>query len=231
MKNDIAYPSDIFVKFNTLNLSLQGNEVNLSQVESALSGFKNKLALNQQNSARREFFQFSSLPQLDTSNNGNVDVETYVQQAKIQEMHEDMQVQFQDVFQLEIPNRVIHPLIKISEQGIFAEELITLQNDFELKPKFSVSLQSFWPQSGIRVKYPYMWDQVKIIFIAFSSLYLVEHAFSAVTVLLNHRRNRLDIVRQGDLQLLMTKIEPDIKKLTNCTKLILLTRVKCRFKL
>ena len=52
---------------------------------------------------------------------------------------EDMKVPFQDVYQLEIPDWVIHPFINISGQGILAEELIILQNDFELKPKFSVS--------------------------------------------------------------------------------------------
>ena len=43
VKKDIAYLSDIFAKFNELNLSLQGNEVNLIKVKSALSGFKSKL--------------------------------------------------------------------------------------------------------------------------------------------------------------------------------------------
>ena len=43
VKNDIACLSDIFAKFNALNLSLQGNEVNLIQVKLALYGLKNKL--------------------------------------------------------------------------------------------------------------------------------------------------------------------------------------------
>ena len=69
-------------------------------------------------------------------------VKTY--SKHIQELHEDMKVRFRNVFQLEIPDWVIDPYINISEQGILAEELITLQNNFELKPKFSVSYQSFW---------------------------------------------------------------------------------------
>ena len=58
-----------------------------------------------------------------------------------------------------------------------------------------------------------MWHQVKFFFIAFPSSYLVERAFSAVTALLDNRRNRLDIVRQGDLRLFLTTMEPNIKKL------------------
>ena len=94
--------------------------------------------LYQQNLARRKFFQFSNLQLRDTSNNGISSVKKY--NKHIQELHEDMKVRFQDVFQLEIPDWVIDPYINISEQGNHAEELITLQNNFELKPKFSVSL-------------------------------------------------------------------------------------------
>ena len=122
-----------------------------------------------------------------------------------------MEVRFLDVFQLEIPDWIIHPFNDIFEQGILAEKLITLQNDFE--PKFSISYQSFWLQSKIKVKYRHACDRVKIFYIVFPSSYLVERAFSAVTGLLDNKRNRLDIVRRGDLRLFPTKIEPNIKKL------------------
>jgi len=45
VRNDTAYLSDIFAKFNALNLALQGNEVNLFKVKSAMSGLKNKLVV------------------------------------------------------------------------------------------------------------------------------------------------------------------------------------------
>ena len=123
--------------------------------------------MNQQNLARREFFQFSSLQHLESSNTGisNVDVETY--NKHIQELHEDMKVRVQDVFQLEIPDLVIDPFVNISEQGVLAKERVTLQNDYELKPKFSVSYQSFWLQSGIKVKYPCRWDRLKFFSLHF----------------------------------------------------------------
>ena len=108
-------PVRYICQINALNLSLQGNEINLIQVKSALSGFKNKLVLYQQNLAGREFFQFFSLQLLnDTSNNGisNVDVETY--SKHIQKLHEDMKAWFHDVFQLEIHGWVIDPFINIS---------------------------------------------------------------------------------------------------------------------
>jgi len=41
-----------------------------------------------------------------------------------------------------------------------------------------------------------VWDRVKLFFIAFSSFYVVERAFSAVITLLENKRNRLDIVKR-----------------------------------
>ena len=78
-----------------------------------------------------------------------------------------LEVRFLNAFQLEIPDWIIHPFNDIFEQGILAEKLIALQNDFELEPKFSISYQSFWLQSEIQVKYRHVWDGVKIFFIAF----------------------------------------------------------------
>ena len=70
IRNDSAYISDVFAKFNGLNLFFQGNKINLINVKSVLSGFNNKLTLYQRNLARRDLFQFASLQQLD-SRNGN----------------------------------------------------------------------------------------------------------------------------------------------------------------
>ena len=41
-KNDIAYLSDIFTKFNEVNLQLQGNDVKLIKVKSAICTFLSK---------------------------------------------------------------------------------------------------------------------------------------------------------------------------------------------
>ena len=141
--------------------------------------------LCQRNLARREFFEFSSLQQLDTSDKGisNVVVETYGK--RIKQLHEDTEeVRFLNVFQFEISDWIIHPFNDISEQGILAEELITLQNDFERKPKFSISYQSFWMQSEIKVKYRHTWDRVKSFFIATFSFQLI---FGRACVQCRHR--------------------------------------------
>jgi len=48
---------------------------------------------------------------------------------------------------------------------------------------------------------------------AFPMSYLVEAAFSRVSQMLSKDRNRLDIVKRGDLRLSLTSIEPNINKL------------------
>ena len=49
VRNNIAYLSEIFAKFNELSLSFQGSKINLIEVKSVLSGFDNKLVVCQNN--------------------------------------------------------------------------------------------------------------------------------------------------------------------------------------
>ncbi|KAK2712717.1 hypothetical protein QYM36_011415 [Artemia franciscana] len=49
--------------------------------------------------------------------------------------------------------------------------------------------------------------------IAFPTSYLVEAGFSRLSSMLSKDRNRLDIIKRGDLRLPLTSIEPNINKL------------------
>ena len=96
--------------------------------------------------------QFSSLQQLDIHSDcviSNADIE--VHSKHLQKLQADMEVRFQDVFQLEVPDWIIDPFGNItSEHGIIEEERITLQSDIELKAKFRTSYQSLWLQNEIK---------------------------------------------------------------------------------
>lgn len=214
IKHDIAYLSDVFTKFIEVNLQLQGNEVNLIKVKSALSTFLSKLQLFKRNIARRELFQFPSLSELEKEKSiPDDDLQVYC--AHLDELHRDMSARFQDLFLLKIPDWVINPFLDISneETGMVEEELISLQNDIELRPKFKKSYQDFWLQKNISDRYPSLWNKVKMYFIAFPTSYLVERGFSAVTQLLSKQRNRLKITERGDLRLLLSAFQPDVEKL------------------
>ncbi|KFD45777.1 hypothetical protein M513_13355 [Trichuris suis] len=60
-------------------------------------------------------------------------------------------------------------------------------------------------------RYPRLWAVVEKLFVAFQSSYLAERGFSAVTDLLSKKRNRLQMVKRGDLRIMLTNISPDVK--------------------
>ena len=214
IKDDIAYLSDIFTKFNEVNLQLQGNDVNLIKVKSAISTFLSKCKLFKRNLARHELCQFPSLCELDKEKSiSDDDLQVYC--AHLEELQRDMSERFQDLLLLKIQDWVINPFLDVSneETGEAEEELISIQNDIELSPKFKKSYQDFWLQQKISDFYPVLWNKVKIYFIAFPTSYLVERGFSAVALLLSKQRNRLRITERGDLRLLLIEFQPDVEKL------------------
>ena len=93
------------------------------------------------------------------------------------------------------------------------EDLISLQNDVELKPRFKKSYQDFWLQKKISEHYPALWKTVKMLVIAFPTSYLVERGFSAVAQLVSKQRNRLQITERGDLRLRLSDFQPYVQKL------------------
>ena len=63
-KSDIAYLTDLYEKFNAMNLQLQGNMVTLIKCKTVVSSFIGKLKLFKQNIGRREYYQFPRLAEL-----------------------------------------------------------------------------------------------------------------------------------------------------------------------
>ncbi|KFD44807.1 hypothetical protein M513_14316, partial [Trichuris suis] len=108
-------------------------------------------------------------------------------------------------------DRVLDPFLA-GVEVTFQEELIEMQANEELKPKIKGGYTSFWVQQEIRQLYPRLRNVAKKFLIPFPSSYLVERGFSTVTDLLGKKRNRLQIVRRGDMRLLLTTIEPDVDK-------------------
>ena len=209
---DIGYLADLFARLNELNLQLQGDDTNLIKAKSSIGTFLSKLDIYKKNIGRRDFHQFPSLLELKET---ITDDDLLVYCAHLDQLSKDMSERFQDLLLLKIPDWVINPFLDISyeETGIVEEELVSLINDIELRPKFRKSYQDFWLQTGISDRYPHLWNKVKLYFIAFPTSYLVERGFSAVTQILTKQRNRLQITERGDLRLLLSSFKPDVEKL------------------
>ena len=68
---------------------------------------------------------------------------------------------------MEIPDWIINPFSDICMNDLelnVEEQLISLKNDFELKPLFKKSYQEFWLQKEISVRYPMLWNKAKLFF-------------------------------------------------------------------
>lgn len=213
IRHDIAYLSELFAKFNDMNLQLQGNDTNLIKAKSVVSTFIAKLTVLKRNIGRRELYQFPSLSEFEQKV-GIQDDDLQVFCDHLNTLHGDMSERFKDLLMMEIPDWVINPFSDI-EEGVLEEELIDLQNDIELKPKFKKSYQEFWLQKEISDRYPALWRVVKKLLVAFPTSYLVERGFSVVSLLLSKQRNRLHITERGDLRLMLSDIKPDIGKLVS----------------
>jgi hypothetical protein len=183
-KPDIAYLTDLFTKFNEVNLQLQGDNLNLIKTKSIIAAFLARINLMKQNIGRREFSQF---PNLSQTNCQDDDVSAYVQHLNA--LHTDFKTRFEDVLTMEIPQWIINPYGDIEESDVMLqEELIGISTNEELKVQFRKGYQQFWLQRDIPVTYPALWTIARKFLIAFPSSYLVERGFSAVSNLLTKKK-------------------------------------------
>ncbi|CAH1977859.1 unnamed protein product [Acanthoscelides obtectus] len=204
-KTDIGYSTDLFTKFNMVNLKLQSDSLNLIKTKSISSAFLARVKLMKQNIRRGEFSQFLNLSQTSCQED---DVSTYVQH------YLDFESRFEDILTIVIPPWIVNPYGDIEETNvIIQEELTELSTNEELKVQFKNGYQQFWLQNNIPVTYPVLWNIARKFLIYFLSSYLVERGFSAVTNLLTKNRNRLDIISRGDLRLTLTKLTPNVDNL------------------
>ncbi|KAE9523112.1 hypothetical protein AGLY_016499 [Aphis glycines] len=214
-KTDIAYMTDLFAKFNDINLQLQGDKLNFITTKSIISAFQKKLTLWKHNFGRNEFSQFPILSDLHKNSKISFD-DTQIYCQHLQSLDKDFSQRFDDILSLEIPQWVINPFVNIESAKLqYQEELIEISTNEMLKASFKngENLTEFWLQSTISQIYPGLWTVVQKLLIPFPSSYLVERGFSAVTNLITKKRNQLDIVKRGDLRLHLTNFEPNVKKL------------------
>ena len=167
-KTDIAYLTEMFSKFNEVNLQLQGDETSLIKAKSALSAFLSKLQHYSRNLGCREFRQFSCLSDLEKKTEvKDDDIAVYC--SNLAKLHRDMSVRFSDLFSLEIPDWVIDPFTEPSTEvpTHVEEELVILQNDEDLKPKFKTSYQVFGMQTAMQTL-PNPVERHQVVFHCFS---------------------------------------------------------------
>ena len=183
-KCDVFYLSDIFEKFNSLNKQLQENNSDLIFSKSAIAAFLRKLQLYKNNIRRRAFEQFPCLACID-SDLQDEDLALY--RKYLENIHEDMQTRFGDLFGMDIPTWVSIPFeVNVAEIELsFQEPLIELQSDEIMRAKFQDGKYNIWKTNNVATKYPLLWDKAQFYVTTFPTSYLVEVAFSRVSQMLS----------------------------------------------
>ncbi|KFD61358.1 hypothetical protein M514_12069, partial [Trichuris suis] len=172
-RGDIAYLSDLYFKFNEMNLQLQGDDLNLIKTKNVISAFVSKLLLFKQNLARGGFYQFPNLCGLKKTDS-ILDDDVHVYCDHLNMLHKEMHERYEDILTVTIPPWILDPYSNANEIETFLqEELIELQANEELKPRFKSGYSHFWLQYQIAALYPELWKVVKKFLVPFPSSYLV----------------------------------------------------------
>ena len=218
-KTDIAYLTDLFCIFNDLNLQLQGDDISLIEAKSKICNFMKKLRFFRENIGCWNLSHFPTLKlQIADTDTSIVDDDLLIYCDHLKSLLENMIERYQDLINMEIPNWVLNTFTYVCGSNIILviqEDLIAVKNDFELKPLFKKSYADFWLQKEIPERYPNLWEAIKLYFLAFPSSYMAERGFSAVSKLLTNQRNRLQIVKRGDMRILLSHIDPRVSELVS----------------
>jgi hypothetical protein len=209
----LAYLSDIFERINSLNTSLQGKECNVFLAHDRVSGFRKKLDLWCARVKRGSVEMFPTLE--DVVEKAGLQLGT-VQQVVIAHL-EGLREQFGEYFGEEIlanqwvRNPFSFPVSPCDRLTMQEEEaLVELNSNMDLKQKMTeVSLAHFW--LSVKTEFPHLSKKAMQVLLPFTSTYLCECGFSALTTIKNKYRSRLRV--EDDLRLFLSTVQPRISRL------------------
>ncbi|KFD47093.1 hypothetical protein M513_12003 [Trichuris suis] len=176
-----------------MNLHLQCDSLNLIKTKAVISAFVLKLVIYKRNLGLGEFCQLPLLAALK-KNAEVADDDILVYCHHLEMLRADFVKRFSDILSMKIPGSVVDRFCNVEEPETELQEEL---------------------QRQVAQRYPRLWAVVEKLFVAFQSSYLAERGFSAVTDLLSKKRNRLQMVKRGDLRIMLTNISPNVKKLVS----------------
>lgn len=220
----LAYLVDIFNQLNKLNLQLQGSGNNnlegmgnIFVFEDKLSAFISKIDLWISKIERGNYSAFETLkPIIDEQ---CVEIKVELQQNIIhhlQQLKNEFNRYFPECEENKTSNiqkLIRNPfIVNVSEvPDEFQEEIIELQHDSNCKDTFEsgIKLEDFWCQKAISFS---KIREIALRYLTlFSTTYLCEQGFSALLIIKNKKRNRLNV--SDDIRLALSTTEPRIQQL------------------
>ena len=208
----VAYIADVMHHLNELNLSLQGQQINVVTACEKVKAFKLKLSLW---SRRIENGNLANFPSLDEIANNSL-----LQNVKNEIIsHLKILVDSFDgyfsagelnYYQHWIINPFLFDLTKVSDDDNLKENLIEMKSCQELKLLFDKSkLEDFW--CAAMKAFPSLAMEAMTVLIPFSTTYNCESSFSTMMYIKNKYRNRLQL--EDDLRVATSKIEPSFERI------------------
>nr|XP_033506785.1 zinc finger BED domain-containing protein 5-like [Epinephelus lanceolatus] len=209
----LAYLSDIFDQINTLNTSLQGKECHVFLAHDQVSAFRKKLDLWCACVEQGSVEMFPTLEDVVEQTGLQLNC---VQQVVIAHL-KGLREQFGDYFGEEtlanqwVRNPFSFPVTPRDGLTLQEEEaLVELNSNMDLKQKMGeVSLAHFW--LSVETEFPHLTKKAVKVFIPFTSTYLCECGFSALTTIKSKYRSRLRV--EDDLRLFLSTAHPRINRL------------------
>jgi hypothetical protein len=215
----LAYLTDFFEALNNLNLTLQGRNSNLISSYDAIRAFLEKIQLWKR---RLESKNLSSFPRLNelVDEKGGDTPKAFVDNIKshLDSLSEEFSIYFPDIssddWSCSLTRNPFIVDINLLPQTL-QEEAIELKCNSGAKDDFkTLTLSEFWVHYF--AQYPLMSKVALSIIVPFSSTYLCESGFSALTVIKTKQRCRLEI--ESDLRCSLSHVKPNIANIIKSKK-------------
>lgn len=215
----LAYLADIFYLLNELNLKLQGYDSNIFGANDKIKAFLKKLEHWEEAVGKGQFGSFPTLDEFLVEKKEPVSGET---QNEIREHLNHLQQSFLKYF----PNSmktdtehmwIINPFSDTAVKGStlsasLKSDLLELNSNSSAKLKFNdTKLTNFWHE--MRSEHQTLCDVALKKLLPFSTTYLCEKGFSALTYIKTKHRSRLH--PESDLMLAVTSLQPRIQRLVD----------------
>ncbi|KAL4104841.1 hypothetical protein QTP88_020117 [Uroleucon formosanum] len=210
----VAYLADIFYHLNYLNESMQGKEENFLTSSDKLKGFLKKLQVWKRHVENKSLKMFPLTFDIDPQG----DITAQLVLNHLTDL-EDSMAQYFPHTSFDKYDWVRNPYATSSESTADLslekeEQLAEIQEDRTLRLKYNESpLIRFWMYA--KTEYPVIADEAINILLHFSTTYLCELGFSALTNIKNKKREGLLSVDQ-EMRVCLSSIRPRIEFL--CTK-------------
>ncbi|XP_060855173.1 zinc finger BED domain-containing protein 5-like [Metopolophium dirhodum] len=212
----LAYLSDVFLKLNNLNLTLQNSAVTIFQVNDKIESFVKKLEFWKTCIENNQPEIFEALH--DFLSETDMNLSQGIKHQIVQHLNE-LKTAFAKYFPKcgKEDHWIMFPFSEIYFKSAVLsarekEKLIELKTDSSLQVAFleKKSLITFW--ANVKDEYPELSYKAFNVLLPFTSSVLVERAFSSYTFIKNRYRNRLSV--SSDLRVFLSSVEPDFKKLS-----------------